>query len=142
MTRHHTSGNREQAFIAKTVQQEVGATLALASASAIERAVIYNPYDGKTLSQYFTALAESDSNRIISEVQQGLRGGQTESQIRRRIFGTKRLDYKDGILQATRNSVNNTRTNSGIVRTTITGVTNSARQELFLKNDVERYKYR
>ena len=133
-------GTKEQAFVAKTILEETGITLVLASTSSMERAVTYTPYDGATLAQTFSSLADSDAKRIVSEVQQGLSAGQTESQIRRRIFGTKKLDQKDGILQVTRNSINKIAINSGIVRTIITGVINSSRQQLFLKNDIEKYE--
>jgi len=133
-------GGKEQAFVASTIAQETGTTLVLASASAIERAVVYTPYDGSTLAQTFKSLADSDAKRIVSEVQQGLSAGQTEAQIRRRIFGSKKLNYTDGTLQVTRTAVNDSRLNSGIVRTIIIGVISASINKLFVKNDLEKYQ--
>jgi SPP1 gp7 family putative phage head morphogenesis protein len=133
---------REQSWISNGVERIGGPTLVTSSVSALEKMVTRTPFAGSTIKQMYTKLSEDDSARIINTVQRGLSEGLTSNQIQREVFGTKRLNYIDGVLQTTRNSVNSS-SNSGIVRTTVNGVNNQAKIDLYNANSdiVDKVKY-
>lgn len=125
---------KEQLFIASGVVDLGGSSLALSSTAALTKMVERTPFLGSTLNQIYTKLSIDDTNRIMNATVDGIKGGLTRSEIEKSIFGTKKLGFKDGILQQTRNYINNTNTNSGVVRTTINGITNQARSDLYEAN--------
>jgi SPP1 gp7 family putative phage head morphogenesis protein len=135
----------EQLWITKGVNTLGGPTLATSTVSALDKMVTRTPFAGATIKQTYSKLSEDDTARIINTVQRGLSDGLTSSQIQREVFGTKRLNFTDGVLQTTRNSVMNTtnKTNSGITRTVVNGVQNESKMMLFEANSdiVQEVKY-
>jgi hypothetical protein len=89
--------------------------------------------NNKPLQGRFIADEVKDLDAIrIKQIEQALRigvlEGKTTSEIVRSLRGTKSLNYKDGILQRSRNDVER------LVRTSITHVTVRARDELYSRN--------
>ncbi len=134
---------REQLWIANGVTDLGGASIATSSTAALKKMVERQPFVGKTLNQIYSKLSVDDTDRIMTTVSDGLNTGLTKQQIQNTIFGTKKLGYTDGILQQTRNYINNTNTNSGVVRTTINGVQNESKRMLYGANSdiVDKVQY-
>lgn len=125
---------KEQLFLANGLNTITGLAIAQSSATALGKMVERQPFVGQTIQEMYQSLSLKDAERIMTEVKSGLANGLTKQQIQNAIFGTKALNYTDGVLQTTRNTVNSSRTNSGIVRTTINGVTNESHQMLYQQN--------
>jgi hypothetical protein len=127
---------KEQLYISGALQNLGSKTFALSSASAIAKMVERQAFVGQTISQMYQSLSVNDTGRIIKTVREGLSQGLTRPQIEKAIFGTKVLNFTDGVLQKTRNSVNNFRNgvNSGIVRTTTNAITSESRSMLYQAN--------
>jgi len=134
---------KEQLWFANGVEDLGGRSLALSSAASIAKMVERQPFLGKTLNQIYSKLSVDDTDRIMTTVADGLDSGLTRAQIQRSIFGSAKLDYTDGILQDTRNYINNNNTNSGVVRTTINGVQNESKRMLFEENSdtIDKLQY-
>jgi SPP1 gp7 family putative phage head morphogenesis protein len=127
----------EQLWISKGVKTLGGPTIATNSISALDKMVQRTPFSGTTIKQMYSKLSEDDTARVITTVQRGLSDGLTSTQIQREIFGTKRLNFTDGVLQTTRNAVMNTQNNntkSGIARTVVNGVQNESKRMLYEAN--------
>jgi len=127
---------REQLWLGGGLNTITGEAIATSSVSALNKMVTRTAFDGATIKQYYSKLSEDDSARIISTVQRGLTDGLTLPQITNSVFGTKRLNYTDGVLQSTRNAVMNkqTGTNAGIVRTVTNAVNNESKLMLYHAN--------
>jgi SPP1 gp7 family putative phage head morphogenesis protein len=133
----------EQLWIANGVQDLGGKSLALSSTSALTKMIERTPFVGKTLNNFYQKLSVDDTGRIMDTVRDGLNQGLTSNEIQTAVFGSKKLNYKDGILQNTRNYINNTNTNSGVTRTTVNGVQNEAKRSLYEANSdiVDKVQY-
>ena len=127
---------REQVWLSGGLNTITGQTIATSSASALQKMITRQAFDGAVIKQYYNKLSEDDTARIISTVQRGLSDGLTLPQITNSVFGSKRLNYTDGVLQTTRNAVMNTQTgtNAGIVRTVTNGVNNESKMMLYEAN--------
>lgn len=124
----------EQLWFASGVQDLGVKSLALSSTIALENMVKRTSFTGKTLNDIYTKLSVDDTSRIMDSVRNGLASGLTRQQIENSIFGTKKLNYTDGVLQTTRNYINNKNTNSGVVRTTINGISAESKNLLYEAN--------
>jgi hypothetical protein len=126
----------EHAWMGNGLETLGAPKIATSSANALQKMVTRTPFDGSTIQQYYKRLSDDDSLRIINTIQRGLSDGLTLPQITNSVFGTKRLNYTDGVLQTARNSVMNTtnNTNSGIVRTVVNGVNNESKMMLYKAN--------
>ena len=85
-------------------------------------------YMGDFHKNFYKRLAENDFNKISQVINIGISQGETNQQLVKRVIGTKSLDYKDGILQITRNQA------STLVRTAISSATNKVRDEFYKSN--------
>jgi len=133
----------EQLWFANGVQDLGGKSLTLSSTASLAKMVERQPFLGKTLNQVYQKLSVDDTDRIMTTVADGLDSGLTSPQIQRAIFGSAKLNYTDGILQQTRNYINNNNTNSGVTRTTINGVQNESKRMLFEANSdiIDKVQY-
>ncbi len=133
----------EQLWFGNGVQDLGGKSLAISSTSALTKMVERKPFVGKTLNDIYTKLSVDDTSRIMNTVTQGLDLGLTRQQIQNQVFGTKALGYQDGILQQTRNYINNNNTNSGVVRTTVNGTQNESKRMLYNANSdiIDKVQY-
>jgi len=134
---------REQVWFANGVEDLGGKSLAVSSSSALAKMVERQPFVGKTLNQIYSKLSVDDTDRVMTSVSDGLNSGLTKQQIQNQIFGTKKLGYTDGVLQQTRNYINNNNTNSGVVRTTVNGVSNESKRLLYEANSdiIDKVQY-
>lgn len=70
------------------------------------KAVSKQPFaGGQLIDLIFPKVAESLRQKIEYAIRDGISSGQTNQQIIQRIKGTKKLEYKDGLLDQTRNSI-------------------------------------
>lgn len=107
--------------------------LATASASQLSAIVTAKPFSGganaaRTLQNWFTGLAASDSRRLQDAINLGLAQQESIDQIVRRVAGTRANQFRDGALAVTRRNA------EAIVRTAANHVSNQAREALWEEN--------
>ncbi|SET28382.1 phage minor head protein [Thorsellia anophelis] len=100
-----------------------------ASESIIAITAAEKAFQGRLLSEWAAKLAETSLNKIVQTVYSGYVEGLTNQQIARKIMGTKKNKYKDGILEINRKNVNS------IVRTAVSHYASTTRAELFKENE-------
>lgn len=98
------------------------------SARAVAAISKSTAFAGLTMEQWFDTLSQSTQRNVMAAVNRGIVEGETTDQIVRRVVGTKKLAYTDGVFQTTRRQAET------ITRTTINHVSNQARIELFKEN--------
>lgn len=86
------------------------------------------PFEGRLLSEWASKMEADDIARVQNQIQLGMVGGETNTQIAKRVFGTAQFTNSDGIRNATRSQI------QGIVRTAVMHVTNQSRYETMLMN--------
>ncbi|GAF69009.1 unnamed protein product, partial [marine sediment metagenome] len=95
---------------------------------AIERMVLFMPILGSTIEQIYKDLAIKDTDRIVDTVVNGIQANDTRTKIEGDVFN------KGGVLEVTRNFINNRNRDSGSTRTIMTGVLGESNTSLFKKN--------
>lgn len=98
-----------------------GVNFVATSPEVIRQVVFNDPFDGRTLGQWFDRLGESTQERLAAEIRRGVTEGQTGQQIVKRISDAR-------ILDATRSQVN------AIVRTATQHAVSAARDSVFKAN--------
>lgn len=93
------------------------------------RALTRDPFYGHTLQEWFQGVAQQDLGRIRQALQIGMAQGESVPNIVRRVAGTPTNAFGDGALAMTRRNVET------VVRTAVTSVSNSARQEALSGNE-------
>lgn len=93
-----------------------------------ENILAYGEYQGKTIARWWKTMQTADINRIDSVVRKGLADGQTMAKITKSVIGEPKTNYKRGELEATRRAA------EALARTTVNGVTNSARLAYYEQN--------
>lgn len=88
----------------------------------------YQPFDGQSISQWFSALQTADLQRLTQAVQSAAMDRLSLADIAKKIRGTKENGYTDGILNTSRASAQT------IARTIVNGVSNQARLGMMLAN--------
>jgi hypothetical protein len=125
---------KEQLFIAKGIEDLGTKSLALSSPAALKKMTERTPFLGSTINQIYTKLSVDDTNRIMNTTVDGIKNGLTRKEIEDSVFGIKKLGYKGSAIQHTRDYINNPSANSGVIRTTINGIVNESRRELYQAN--------
>lgn len=87
------------------------------------------PLEGKTTEEWFGGLADSAQTRINKQLMLGVATGETVDQMSRRITGTKAMNYKDGVFNATKREA------ESIVRTGVNQASTTARETTYEEND-------
>ncbi|WP_168377582.1 minor capsid protein [Acinetobacter cumulans] len=84
----------------------VTGTAAVVNAEKIYKAAKKAPFAGGQLVDYlFADIAATLRKKVESAIRDGISQGQTNQQIVQRIKGRKALDYKDGLLKSSRESI-------------------------------------
>ncbi|WP_180113347.1 minor capsid protein [Acinetobacter sp. YH12073] len=84
----------------------VAGTAAVVNAEKIYKAAKKAPFSGGALVDYlFADIAATLRKKVESAIRDGISQGQTNQQIVQRIKGRKALDYKDGLLKSSRESI-------------------------------------
>ena len=95
---------------------------------AVKAAATSTAYDGMVLTEWLQKLRDADVDRTWRAVQRGITQGATTDEIVKSVVGTKKLRYKDGVRNVTRNGA------KMMVRTLLTGAANVGRQALWEEN--------
>lgn len=117
-------------FQIRLLDDSVGVTLetAVPSAASLNAIVKSQPLQGALLKDWAEGLGRDEYQRLSKAIKLGLSEGQTTDQIVRRIVGTRKQQYADGLLEISRREA------SAVLRTAITHVTNRAREEFWADN--------
>ena len=83
---------------------------------------------GFTLTQWFASLSRRAALNVQQQLNIGIAAGETVDQLARRVRGTRRLGFRDGILETTRRQA------QAIVRTGVNHVSTQARELVYLEN--------
>ena len=120
----------EAAHELATLQAAIPIEIELAAVDARQIAAIAmkRPFQGKLLSEWLTDVAAADKKRIAQAVQLGMSTGEPVDEIVRRIIGTRKNKYADGIVAMNRRGA------QAMVRTAINHVSNAAREQVMDAN--------
>lgn len=88
----------------------------------VEAAVTQNPIQGRLLREWFQDVERDTARRVLQQVRLGVVAGDTNERIIRRVRGTARHGFRDGVWQATRNQVET------VVRTSVMHIGNEAQR--------------
>lgn len=107
--------------------------LAGVEAAVLRSAVLSKPFSGganaaRTLQQWFQDLVQVDRKRLVGAIQLSLAQGESIDESVRRIAGTRRMGFRDGVLAISRRNA------EAIIRTAINHVSNAAREALWDAN--------
>lgn len=116
----------QAAIMQQTVPVEID--FATPSLPTLRSIVTSRPMEGELLSKWASQQATSTVDRVMREVEKGLVQGDGTSKIVRRIKGTRKAGYADGVLETSRREV------EALVRTSVSHVTNHAREETYREN--------
>lgn len=100
----------------------------LPAAPAVARIINKTSFAGLTLDQWYDSMSRSTQKNVMIAVNRGIVEGETTDQIMKRIGGTKKLNYTDGVWETTRAQA------STITRSVINHVSNQSRLEFFKEN--------
>jgi len=106
----------------------VQAAFAMPSNAQLKAIVTSQPFRGRLLKEWAQGLAQEEVKRVHDAIRIGMTEGQTTDQIIRRIRGSKKNRFQDGILEISRRDA------EAITRTAISHVANRARSEVYGAN--------
>lgn len=98
------------------------------SPQLLKALVITNPFQGALLADHIEKLAGNRIGLLTDQIQRGVLQGDSLSQLVKRVRGTRKNGYKDGILQGPRRQL------EAVVRTATMHYTETARDILFEEN--------
>jgi len=102
--------------------------LSLPTTSQAIAAVTAVPFGGKVLKNWIKQFNDRDLERLATAVRTGFIEGESTDSIVRRVIGTRRLKFTDGILHISRRSA------TTLVRTSLNHTANIAREEMWKEN--------
>lgn len=120
----------ESAWLIKTLEAvtPVAVDFVAPSANIIKALVTNQPMEGALVKDWFGKLAKDTAFNVNRAIQNGMIEGEGIEKIVRRIKGTRAAKYTDGILNANRRHLR------GVVRTSVSNVAHSARDEVYKEN--------
>ena len=99
------------------------------SPGQVYAATIARPFQGKLLRTQLSGISRSRRELVEGAIQTGFVEGEGIGQIVRRIRGTKKLGYSDGLLEKSRRDI------ASIVRTAVNHTANTARDQVYQNNE-------
>lgn len=93
------------------------------------KAIVNTPIRGRLLDEFWKNLERGTQDRVIAEFRIAMLEGQSVTNMVRRIQGTRKAGYTDGIWRTTKHEV------TSFVRTAANHIANKAREELHAAND-------
>ena len=118
--------SREVSVLQSAIPIEI--TFATVAADQLRAIVSARPFQGRLLNDWFKTLEQVDQQRLVQAVQLGMTQGEPIDDIVRRVVGTRKNNYADGILSMTRRDA------QAIVRTAVNHVSNTARSYVWDAN--------
>ncbi len=119
-------GSAEVGLLTSAVTVEVG--FAAVNANQLRAIATSRPFHGRLLKDWFATINAGDQRRLVQALQLGMANGETTDDIVRRIVGTRKNGYADGILAITRRDA------QAVARTAINHVSNVARSYVWDEN--------
>ena len=108
---------------------EIGMDLTIPNEGVLITKVAETPMKGAILDDWVDKLKENNFNKVWQTIVEGSLDGKTAPQIVNDLIGTKALNYKDGVTQISKKSLQT------LVKTTISHATNVGKQALWEDND-------
>lgn len=119
-------GAREVSLLQASIPIEI--TFAAVAADQLRAIITSSPFQGRFLRDWFSTLEAGDQQRLTTALQLGMVNGEPAEDIVRRVVGTRKNQYTDGILSITRRDA------QAIVRTAVNHVSNTARSYVWDAN--------
>lgn len=107
---------------------DIEMNFAAVSADQLRAIATTRPFQGRLLKDWFQSIELADRTAISQALKLGLAQGETTDSIVRRIIGTRKADYTDGIVAMTRRNAET------VVRTAINHISNVARNYVWEEN--------
>lgn len=107
----------------------VNVSLGYPAAERLGAIITSEPFQGHLLKDWTKSLVRADRERLEQAINLGMAQGEGVDTIVRRVVGTRRAGYTDGVLSVTRRQA------EAVVRTAINHVSNSAREEVWEENE-------
>ena len=117
---------REVSVLESSLPIEI--SFAAVAADQLRAIVSSQPFQGRLLKEWFQTLEQVDQQRLVQALQLGMTQGEPIDDIVRRVVGTRKNNYADGILSMTRRDA------QAIVRTAVNHVSNTARNYVWDAN--------
>lgn len=107
------------------------------SPDLLKRIISKQPIQGQVLEKWIKSIQRTTLNKVTHQINIGLVQGEGISGIVRRVQGTPALGYSDGVIRSSKNHI------TAIVRTAVTEISNSVREEVGIRNDdvVKGFKF-
>jgi len=123
-------GKSQSRWDAAVIEKSLPVKIALNTLSvpAIREMVVNKPMHGRLVREWFEELAPAQASRINQQIMIGVAEGEGIDEIVRRIRGTAKNRYRDGLLAKSRREI------ESVVRTSVSGVVNNVRQGTYLAN--------
>lgn len=121
-----SEGELQAGQLKNTIPVDVG--VGVPNANTLEAVVTAEPFRGNTLSGWANKVTKDRTTKIMNEVRQGIVSGDSNQEIVSRVMGTRQFNFKNGVLNKTRNNV------AAITRTAVTDVSERARDITFQRN--------
>lgn len=118
----------ESKWIAEYTTALTGEAVTQVTTKAINDLVKFGSYNGHSLQDWYTKMANDEAFKVMAVIKKGLSSGDSMASMIRAIQGTSDTGYTDGIMQITRNDA------KGISRTFANGVANDAKMIFYEKN--------
>lgn len=119
-------GARETSLLTAAIPIEV--SFAAVAADQLRAIATSQPFQGRLLREWYQRLEAKDQAELKRVIQLGMTDGEPIDDIVRRVIGTRKKGYTDGVLSATRRDA------QAIVRTAVNHVSNTARNYVWEAN--------
>ena len=121
-----SQGKWDAAVIEKALPVKL--SLATLSVPTIREMVVNRPIDGRLVREWLEELGQAQAIKVNRQIMIGVAEGEGIDEIVRRIRGTAKNRYRDGILARSRREI------ESVVRTSVSGVVNNVRQGTYRAN--------
>ena len=123
-------GRSQGKWDAAVIEKALPVKMALNTLSVptIREMVVNRPIDGRLVREWFEELGQAQAIKVNRQIMIGVAEGEGIDDIVRRIRGTAKNRYRDGLLARSRREI------ESVVRTSVSGVVNNVRQGTYLAN--------
>lgn len=123
-------GKSQSRWDAAVIEKSLPVKIALTTLSVptIREMVVNKPIHGRLVREWFEELGQAQAIKVNQQIMIGVAEGEGIDEIVRRIRGTARNRYRDGILARSRREI------ESVVRTSVSGVVSNVRQGTYQAN--------
>jgi len=121
-----SQGKWDAAVIEKALPVKL--SLATLSVPTIREMVVNRPIDGRLVREWLEELGQAQAIKVNRQIMIGVAEGEGVDEMVRRIRGTAKNRYRDGLLARSRREI------ESVVRTSVSGVVNNVRQATYQAN--------